>query len=50
MRLVGVLYLLALALAAALAAITIGTILSDGPAYRRAGKRATITRRPLTAL
>ena len=44
------LYLLALALAAALAAITIGTILSNSPARRTRGERAAADQRPLTAL
>jgi len=49
-RLVGVLYLLALALAAALAAITIGTILSTALIVGPAASALRITRRPLTAL
>ena len=49
-RLVGVLYLLALALAAALAAITIGTILSTALLVGPAASALRITRRPLTAL
>ncbi len=49
-RLVGVLYLLALALAAALAAITIGTILSTALLIGPAASALRLTRRPLTAL
>lgn len=49
-RLVGMLYLLALALAAALAAITIGTILSTALIVGPAASALRITRRPLTAL
>ena len=49
-RLVGVLYLLALALAAALAAITIGTILSTALRIGPAASALRLTRRPLTAL
>jgi zinc/manganese transport system permease protein len=49
-RLVGALYLLALALAAALAAITIGTILSTALLVGPAASALRLTRRPLTAL
>jgi len=49
-RLIGVLYLLALALAAALAAITIGTILSTALLVGPAASALRLTRRPLTAL
>jgi zinc/manganese transport system permease protein len=49
-RLVGALYLLALALAAALAAITIGTILSTALIVGPAASALRLTRRPLTAL
>ncbi len=49
-RLVGMLYLLALALAAALAAITIGTILSTALLVGPAASALRLTRRPLTAL
>ena len=49
-RLVGVLYLLALALAAALAAITIGTILSTALLVGPAASALRVTRRPLTAM
>lgn len=49
-RLVGVLYLLALALAAALAAITIGAILSTALLIGPAASALRLTRRPLTAL
>ncbi len=49
-RLVGALYLLALALATALAAITIGTILSTALLIGPAASALRLTRRPLTAL
>jgi zinc/manganese transport system permease protein len=49
-RLVSALYLLALALAAALAAITIGTILSTALLVGPAASALRVTRRPLTAL
>jgi zinc/manganese transport system permease protein len=49
-RLVGALYLLALALAVALAAITIGTILSTALLVGPAASALRLTRRPLTAL
>jgi zinc/manganese transport system permease protein len=49
-RLVGMLYLLALALAAALAAITIGTILSTALLIGPAASALRLTRRPLTAV
>jgi zinc/manganese transport system permease protein len=49
-RLIGVLYLLALALAAALAAITIGTILSTALLIGPAASALRLSRRPLTAL
>ncbi len=49
-RLIGVLYLLALALAAALAAITIGTILSTALLVGPAASALRVTRRPLAAL
>ncbi len=49
-RLVGALFLLALALAAALAAITIGTILSTALLIGPAASALRLTRRPLTAL
>ncbi len=49
-RLVGLLYLLALALAAALAAITIGTILSTALLIGPAASALRLTRRPLTAV
>ncbi|HEV3046334.1 MAG TPA: metal ABC transporter permease [Solirubrobacteraceae bacterium] len=49
-RLIGALYLLALALAAALAAITIGTILSTALIVGPAASALRLTRRPLTAL
>jgi zinc/manganese transport system permease protein len=49
-RLVGALYLLALALATALAAITIGTILSTALLVGPAASALRLTRRPLTAL
>jgi zinc/manganese transport system permease protein len=49
-RLVGALFLLALALAAALAAITIGTILSTALIVGPAASALRITRRPFTAL
>ncbi len=49
-RLIGVLYLLALALAAALAAITIGTILSTALLVGPAASALRVTRRPLTAI
>jgi zinc/manganese transport system permease protein len=49
-RLVGVLYLLALALATALAAITIGTILSTALLVGPAASALRLTRRPVTAL
>jgi zinc/manganese transport system permease protein len=49
-RLIGVLYLLALALAAALAAITIGTILSTALIVGPAASALRLTRRPLSAL
>lgn len=48
-RLVGALYLLALALAAALAAITIGTILSTALLIGPAASALRLTRRPITA-
>ncbi len=48
--LVGALYLLALALAVALAAITIGTILSTALLVGPAASALRLTRRPLTAL
>lgn len=49
-RLVGALYLLALALAAALAALTIGTILSTALLVGPAASALRLTRRPLTAV
>ena len=49
-RLVGALHLVALALAAALAAITIGTILSTALLVGPAASALRLTRRPLTAL
>ncbi len=49
-RLIGMLYLLALALAAALAAITIGTILCTALLVGPAASALRLTRRPLTAL
>jgi zinc/manganese transport system permease protein len=49
-RLVGALYLLALALAAALAAITIGTILSTALLIGPAASALRLARRPLTAM
>ncbi len=49
-RLVGMLHLVALALAAALAAITIGTILSTALLVGPAASALRLTRRPLTAL
>jgi zinc/manganese transport system permease protein len=49
-RLVGALYLLALALAVALAAITIGTILSTALIVGPAASALRLTRRPLAAL
>ncbi|HMD51145.1 MAG TPA: metal ABC transporter permease [Solirubrobacteraceae bacterium] len=49
-RVVGAVYLLALALAAALAAITIGTILSTALLVGPAASALRLTRRPLTAL
>jgi len=49
-RLVGVLYLLALALATALAAITVGTILSTALLIGPAATALRLTKRPLLAL
>ncbi len=49
-RLVGVLYLLALALAAALAAITIGSILGTALLVGPAASALRLTKRPLTAM
>jgi len=49
-RLVGMLYLLALALAAALAAITIGTILSTALIVGPAASALRLTKRPLSAM
>jgi zinc/manganese transport system permease protein len=49
-RLVGALYLLALALATALAAITIGTILSTALLIGPAAAALRLTRRPLRAM
>jgi zinc/manganese transport system permease protein len=49
-RLVGALYLLALALAVALAAITIGTILSTALLVGPAASALRLTKRPLSAL
>jgi len=49
-RMIGVLYLLALALAAALAAITIGTILSTALLIGPAASALRLSSRPLTAM